>query len=65
MLKQFVVFYRNVCFLKAKISSTFLQIEFIFQAVINPFKSCSRLTLNIKLIKQKICHDVVLCFVMF
>jgi hypothetical protein len=35
--------------------------SFIFEAVIKPFKSCSRLTLNITVIKQKLTFEEKIC----
>ena len=66
---NFGVFYPNV--IKYLQHFYKLSFSFIFQAVIKPFKSCSRLTLNITVIKQKltfkekICHDVVFCYTTF
>ena len=65
---NFVVFYPNVKYLQHFHKLSF---SFIFQEVIKIFKSCSRLILNIIVIKQKltfkekICHDVVICYITF
>ena len=64
---KFVVFYPNVTW---KYLQHFYKLSFssIFQAVIRPFKSFSRLILNIivkqKLtyFKEKICHNIVICY---
>ena len=67
-IETILFFYPNVKYLQHFYKLSF---SFIFQAVINPFKSCSRLTLHITVIKQKltfkekICHDVVFVIITF
>jgi hypothetical protein len=65
---NFVVFYPNVKYLQHFYKLSF---SVTSQAVTKPFKSCSWLTLNITVIeqkltfKEKICHDVVFCYITF